>query len=322
MPHISSSYKAYGLFKIADFNTVLSNQYRSKKRLRYNRERIECPDGDFFDVDWSKVGKGRLMVFVHGLAGSAEANYVKSSCIHFNNAGWDAVAMNYRAPGGEPNRRAGGAHSGWTEDLEFFLNKLSPSYEEICIVGQSLGGSIILNYLVKCKSRIPNNLGSASMICPALHHLSGVRRMNHWSRWPYSYRFIRRLRKMLLQKKNLILKEGWDYEKALAAKNLEEFDDAFTAPVHNYTSANEYYVQNSMHSRLSEIDIPVYMICTLDDPFYDSDYYPYESAKTQMNIFLETPEHGGHCGFWGEDEMGRNYAERRILEFAEKKTLL
>jgi len=321
VPHIPSTYKANGLFRIPDFNTVLSNQYRSKRHLDYVRERIETPDGDFFDTDWSKVESDRLMVFIHGLAGSSEANYVKSACHHFNTEGWDAAALNYRAHSGVPNRKVGGAHSGWTEDLEHFINIVSDAYKEICLVGQSLGGSIILNYLVKCKARISEKLTSASMICPALHHLSGVKRMNHWSRRPYTYRFIRRLRKMLAMKKELIVSEGWDYEGAMHARNLEEFDEAFTAPVHGFRDARDYYIQNTVVDRLDEIDIPIYLLCALDDPFFDSAHYPYDLAAANDNIFLETPSYGGHCGFWGEDADGRNYAERRVLEFSERKRI-
>jgi len=105
----------------------------------------------------------------------------------------------------------------------------------------------------------------------------------------------------------------------MKAKNLEEFDDAFTAPVHGYKDARDYYKKNTVIDRLAEIDVPVYMLCPLDDPFFDSDYYPYDEALANENLFLETPKHGGHCGFWGEDEKGRNYAERRVLEFSERK---
>jgi len=321
VPIVPSTYKANGLFRIADWNTVVSNQFRNRKVLEYTRERIETADGDFFDVDWSKIDSNRLMVFIHGLAGSTEANYVKSSCLLFNAEGWDTVALNYRGHSREANRIAGGAHSGWTNDLEHFLKITSDDYKEICLVGQSLGGSIILNYLIKCKASIPHNLTSTSLICPALHHKSGVERMNHWSRWPYTFRFIRRLRKMLLEKKALIVSEGWDYDGAMKARNLEEFDDAFTAPVHGFKNASDYYQQNSMVDRLDEIDIPLYILSALDDPFFDSTYYPYELAEASDNIFLETPQHGGHCGFWGEDKQGRNYSERSILEFSHRKRL-
>jgi len=182
MPHVLSSYHAKSLFRIAHFNTVVSNQFRKKKELAYTRERIETADGDFFDVDWSKLKSDKLMVFIHGLVGSASSNYVKSSCLHFNEEGWEAAALNYRAHSGEPNRRVGGVHSGWTDDLEIFLLRVSSFYKEICLVGQSLGGSIILNYLVKCKKSVPQNLSAVSLICPAIHHLSGVLRMNHWSK--------------------------------------------------------------------------------------------------------------------------------------------
>lgn len=319
MPHIPSRYKAYGLFRNAHINTVLSNQFRQKRYVSYSRERIETEDGDFYDVDWSKIGCRRMMVFIHGLAGSTAANYVQTSCLYYNQEGWDAAALNYRGHSGEANRLLGGAHSGWTADLEHFLNRVSPDYEDICIIGQSLGGSIILNYLVKRKEAIPHNLSSVSLICPALHHPSGIKKMQLWINKGYNIRFIKKLRTMMRSKKAQIIQAGLDYDKIMSVWDLEDFDNAFTAPVHGYKDAIDYYEKNTVLDRLSDIDIPLYMLCTLDDPFFDSKYYPIGYARRSKTLYIETPKHGGHCGMWGEDTDGRNYAERRCISFSENR---
>ena len=49
--------------------TIYPSLYRKVEGIKYTRERLNTPDGDFIDVDWSKVGSKKLVFLFHGLEG-------------------------------------------------------------------------------------------------------------------------------------------------------------------------------------------------------------------------------------------------------------
>ncbi|WP_139786888.1 YheT family hydrolase, partial [Desulfamplus magnetovallimortis] len=115
----------------------------------YIRERIETPDNDFIDLDWSKVGSSRLAIISHGLEGNSGRTYVTGMVQAMNRAGLDAVAWNFRSCSGEPNRLLRSYHNGVTEDLAWVIRHAEEMdrYRKIYLVGFSLGGNLTLNYL-------------------------------------------------------------------------------------------------------------------------------------------------------------------------------
>ena len=48
---------------------------------------------------------------------------------------------------------------------------------------------------------------------------------------------------------------------------------------------------------LNAIKTPVLILNALNDSFLSEACFPFEAAKMNPNIFLETPKHGGHVGF-------------------------
>jgi len=53
----------------------------------------------------------------------------------------------------------------------------------------------------------------------------------------------------------------------------------------------------------------------LDDPFLGDESYPYELAKSNELIFLETPKHGGHIGFIKSFKDNIYHHEQSILNW-------
>jgi hypothetical protein len=74
MPHIaSSSYRASGVFCNAHVNTVWAALKRKVDEVCYQRTRLDTPDGDFLDLDWSlsaqEPASDCLLIALHGLEG-------------------------------------------------------------------------------------------------------------------------------------------------------------------------------------------------------------------------------------------------------------
>jgi predicted alpha/beta-fold hydrolase len=67
---------------------------------------------------------------------------------------------------------------------------------------------------------------------------------------------------------------------------------------------------------LTKIQIPTLIISALDDTFLSKSCYPFDEATTNKNLYLETPNYGGHVGFntvvYGKDKL---WSEKRIFSF-------
>ncbi len=59
------------------FQTILPGIIRRVKGVVYIRERIDTPDGDFLDPDWSSVGSSKIAIVSHGLEGNSSRPYIK-----------------------------------------------------------------------------------------------------------------------------------------------------------------------------------------------------------------------------------------------------
>jgi predicted alpha/beta-fold hydrolase len=90
----------------------------------------------------------------------------------------------------------------------------------------------------------------------------------------------------------------FDAQRLQAARSLREFDDVFTAPVHGFRDAADYYARGSAKPRLNEIRIPALVVNALNDPFIPAACLP-RPDQVGPCVTLWQPAHGGHVGFPG-----------------------
>ncbi len=152
---INSNYKAPLFYRNRHVHTIIPTLLRKVEDVSYQRERIDTPDDDFLDLDWSKVGSNSLAIISHGLEGHSDRAYVKGMVRAMNDEGIDALAWNYRGCGGESNRQLRLYHNGAIDDLHTVVNHAAPAYQRIFLIGFSMGGNISLLYLGKREFSIP-----------------------------------------------------------------------------------------------------------------------------------------------------------------------
>ena len=277
------------------------------------RERINTDDEDFLDLDWYKGGSSRCVIISHGLEGNSTRAYVKGMVRAFFSNGFDAVAWNYRGCSGEINKQLRFYHSGATDDLQTVVNHVSKQYDEVFLIGFSLGGNLTLKYLgepnvnLKVKRSVtfsvPINLhGSCLMISKS-------------SNWIYARRFLTSLRKKVEMKAEF--RKELDIEKLNSITTLMEFDDLFTGPIHGFQNAMDYYTRSSSINFIQQIKIPALVVNALNDPFLSEDCFPFERFKGHPHVTFEFPVRGGHVGFALFNEKGLYWSEMRALQFFE-----
>jgi predicted alpha/beta-fold hydrolase len=304
-------------FRSAHLQTVYPALFRTVPLVTSRRERIETADGDFLDLDWSPQGGGkRLAILTHGLEGHSRGPYCQGMARALQRAGWDVLAWNFRGCSGEPNRKLQSYHSGATEELQIVLDHvfLNTAYDEIFLVGFSLGGNLMLKHLGDAGPSVDQRIRAAVALSVPCDLASSARRLEHWQNRIYMSRFMRSLRRKVQEKANRFPNEistnGLDQMRTFA-----EFDDVYTGPIHGFKDADDYWNQCSCLAVLADIAIPTRLINALDDPFLTPACFPHEAAAANPFFQMETPRHGGHLGFVEFNDSGLYWSEQRAVEF-------
>lgn len=294
--------------------TIYPSLFRGVALDTYRRERITTADDDFLDLDWSTVGSRTLAIVSHGLEGNSQRAYVTGMVRALNQAGIDGLAWNYRGCSGEPNRRLIMYHNGATYDLDSVVRHAlaTQRYRHIFLIGFSMGGNLSLLYAGEQAAMIHRRISGVigfSVPCELSH---SSRALNHPLCTLYMKRFLRDLHHKIKAKMALYPDQisDRDYQQI---KNFKQFDDRYTAPLHGFSSAEDYWHQCSCNRHLHQIHIPALIVNAQDDPFLIDACYPVERVRQNPFVQMEMPRHGGHVGFMLH---GNNYwSEQRALRF-------
>jgi hypothetical protein len=294
-------------------NTLYSGLLRAVEVPAYRRQRAETPDGDFLDADWLRDGNSRLAIISHGLEGNSHRVYVSGMALALSRAGWDVLAWNYRGCSGEPNRKLISYHSGFTEDLDWVVQRSAKHYQKLALVGFSLGGNITAKYLGEKGADTP--VHKAAVLSVPCDLAGSSEALTHWSARPYMARFMTSLRAKIRAKAELfpddVRVDGLDDMRTFA-----EFDNAYTAPINGFRDAEDYWAQASCKQYLPAIKIPTLMVNAEDDPFLSPSCYPHAEAEGNPHLTLMTPRWGGHVGF--AEAYGSFWSERIVANFLGK----
>tara|TARA_R100001369_G_C3306339_1_gene166575 strand:+ start:297 stop:1259 length:963 start_codon:yes stop_codon:yes gene_type:complete len=315
MPLIESTYSPSGIFKNEHVATIYSAKLRPVPKIKQHRERLDLEDGDFLDIDFSfaKNKASKVAIILHGLEGNAQRRYIKGQAKSLTKEGWDAVAVNFRGCSGEPNKLFSSYNAGKTEDLQavvdFLLKK--ETYNTMSLIGFSLGGNLMLKYLGE-RNTLPKEIERAVAISTPLNLKGTLESLSNFDNWVYRTSFLHNLRKKLKIKVQQF-PEKMSASDLKQVKSLLDFDNLYTAPSHGFKDAYDYYKQNSSGQFLPNISIPVLILNAKNDSFLTEESYPYSFAENSENIYLETPEYGGHVGF--HQTNATYYSEKKATSF-------
>ncbi len=319
MPIVTpSSYRAPYYALGAHGQTIFPNLTRRRWKIEYDRERFELADGDFVDIDWSgpREGGGRLVLILHGLEGSSRAPYAVCMARAARKAGCTVGVLNFRGCSGELNRLPRFYHSGDTGDLRAVLERLAGEFESISLVGFSLGGNVLLKYMGEDASNIPEAVRSAVAFSVPCDLAGSALALERFDNAIYMKRFIKLLCAKVAEKEERSGKRLADC-RCREMRTFRDFDGTYTAPLHGFRDADDYWTKSSSGQFLAGIDRPTLLVSALNDPFLSESCFPREAAEASESFFLETPRSGGHCSFPGKCGALGYWYEERALEFIE-----
>jgi predicted alpha/beta-fold hydrolase len=300
--------------------TIFASVARPTPRPAWNRERWELPDGDFLDVDRlpSPTPDAPLAIVCHGLEGSSRASYVRGLASTLAARGFGVAALNFRGCSEELNRLPRFYHSGETGDLDLAVQRLASERagRPLLLAGFSLGGNVVAKYLGERGDTLPPEVKGAAVISVPWDLAASARNIDGPGAmaWIYRKRFLRRLMRKV-HAKAARFPGALDAARAERARTVVAFDDAVTAPLHGFASADDYYARSSAIGYLAGVRRPLLAINALDDPMVPRDCLP-SAAQCNGHVLLETTERGGHVGFVeGMPWSPRYWAEGRAVAF-------
>lgn len=322
MPLLPTAYAGPPAYQYnGHLQTIMPSLVRAVAGVAYERERLTLSDDDFVDLDWLVGGNRRLVLLTHGLEGDSHRQYIRGAAKLFAQAHYDVLAWNCRSCSGEMNRAFRLYNHGEIGDIgEVIQHALKAgSYDEVVLVGYSMGGNITLKYLGVQGANLPSAIKRAVAISSPTDLEASAQRLDHPSNRFYRNRFMKKLLVKIGQKA-LRYPDRLDMTKLRQVKRWRDFDDFFSAPINNYRDAGDFYAQASAVHFMPGITIPTLLLNARNDPLLSPECSPDWLAETHAHIFLETPRTGGHVGF-ALPRDPHTYAERRALWFANQTAL-
>lgn len=298
MPHLETIWAA----KVARASKVRGSHI-------YQRARWRTSDEDFIDVDFlpsqadqltkfaGSVKKPPLWVMFHGLEGSSQSHYARAFANFASDQGFNFCVPHFRGCSGQINLAPRAYHSGDFEEIDWILRRLKEQHTgDVYAIGISLGGNALMRWAGEVGSAAASVVKGVVSICSPLDlSASGYHLGRGINRHIYTPMFLRSMKPNALKK---LVQYPYLFDKAamLASRNLYEFDNAVTAPIHGFKNTEDYWIRASAKPHMGDIQIPALAINAINDPFIPRSSLPTVSDVSQ-HVKLWQPLRGGHVGF-------------------------
>ncbi|MCG5072878.1 YheT family hydrolase [Paraburkholderia tagetis] len=335
-----STYRAPFWLPGAHIQTIVPALFSRLPLPAYRRERWDTPDGDFIELDWvdapgwvpacpprpscppcppegarrGSAPNAPLFVLFHGLEGSSGSHYARAFAAAAHARGWHAVIPHFRSCSGPMNLMPRFYHLADAAEVDWVLRRLAARHAgPLVAVGVSLGGNVLLHWLAQQREDARIVSAAVAVSAPLDVHAGGKMLANGFG-MVYTRSFLKTLKVKALQK--LEQYPGlFDAQAVLATRNMYEFDDVVTAPLHGFQSAHDYYTRATVRPKLGEIVVPTLLINARNDPFLPGDALP-ARHEVSAAVELEQPEDGGHVGFMTGPFPGRSdWLAQRVTRY-------
>jgi predicted alpha/beta-fold hydrolase len=294
----------------------------AKPAVNYRRERWTTPDGDFVDLDFVDGDPAKpFVVLFHGLEGSSNSHYARALMAHIAALGWSGVVPHFRGCSGELNTMPRFYHSGDAAEIEWIVRRLASERPrgpdaKLYAVGASLGGNALLRWLGESQHQA-EIVDAACAVSAPLDLAAGGAALGRGFNMIYTRVFLQTLKPKCLRKLEQF--PGlFDADTMLRARDLYQFDNVVTAPLHGYRDVEDYWNRASAKHVLQDITVPTLVLNARNDPFLPGRYLPDAAAPC---VVLDFPEHGGHVGFaTGRPPGAIDWLPHTIVRFLESQS--
>ena len=247
-----------------------------------------------------------ILFFLPGMTGEISDPYVINICIEGLKNGYHVCVYQMRIL----NENFGVDKSkkfDFDEDIDLCLDiiKEKNNKAKIYAISGSFGANNLLFYLGEKNNKFKNKKIEAAVSFSNPFNMEICAKLSEGS-------FVSTLVTYLEKNNSKKIKNGIEKCPNLSYINISEllkcespllFDEIFSAKIHGYRTATEYYRNISSIKNLTKIDIPVLCINSIDDPITPYQAIAYDDIKLNPNIFLIVAEKGSHMGFISNEKL-------------------
>jgi len=315
----------------ANLQTILPAIAVPAERAVFKRERWPsagsdgAPDGDFVDVDWLADTSGAplwnpampLVVMFHGLEGSSQSHYSQALMGALRTRGWNGCVPHFRGCSGELNHLPRAYHSGDSAEIDWVLRRIHAirAPQTMYVVGISLGGNALAKWAGEHGAAAGQIVRALAAVSAPLDLAAAGTALGRGFNMLYTRMFLETLKQKSLSK--MARFPGMiDAARVRRARDLYEFDNLVTAPLHGFRDTDDYWARASAKPWLAHIGVPALVLNARNDPFLPARSLP-TASEVSRSVTLEQPAHGGHVGFaTGPLPPGRiDWLPQRLLDF-------
>lgn len=252
-----------------------------------------------------------LLIALHGLTGGSYEAYIRSfiSKITEEPYGFDALVLNSRGCANHTITSPQLFCGLWTNDLRYLINEhILPRWpkKRIYLIGYSLGGAIVANYLGQEADEVSKNIKGSLVVASPWNFTDSSYRLNEslLGNAIYSPTMCKNLLALLNNhyEGSLKLDDGVDHYKKNPEEynlvSLKDFDEQFTSRLFGLNCADEYYRYASPSTRILKVRTPMILLNAADDPISSIKSIPATEIGLNPYTMLITTTVGGHIGWF------------------------
>lgn len=265
------------------------------RRPDYSRNIAATADGDEIAIDHlaGVSPASPVLCLFHGLEGCSQSHTVRQLACWFHERGWSIFVPHFRSCGGLMNKLPRAYHAGDSADVGWMLRHVKarcPKNRGLCAAGISLGGNALAKWLGENPGQ--KIVRAAAAVCPPFDLADSSKRIDRkLNRCIYSRHFLPRLVdkvKTKLARYPFLV----DERKLATVATLREFDELYTAPVHSFANADDYYRRASALATIDAVITP--LLCL----FADNDALIRAPRPSRSDaVVYEIARGAGHSGF-------------------------
>lgn len=291
-------------------------QHRAAGYLQRSQSRVlEAADGTRLlgfanQTGQSLSGPRPLAILLHGWEGSSESNYLLSTAVALDEAGFDTFRLNFRDHGESHHLNQGLFHSCLLDEVLDAVAQVAESHHDgpVFLAGFSLGG----NFTLRVARHAPDRgirLHRAFAVSPVIrprHVLDAL----ETGPLIYHYYFVRKWRRSL-KIKQALYPDVYRLDDWFRLNKLREQTDWLVRNETDFASLDDYLEGYSVAGDyLTGLRVPTTIVTAADDPIIPvSDF---DLIPAMPSLTLEVLDRGGHCGFIENWRM-ESWIEKRLI---------
>lgn len=252
-----------------------------------------------------------LAILLHGWEGDADSSYQLSNAHSLHNAGFDVFRLHLRDHGPSHALNPELYNSTRLQEVMDAVAEVLKRYphDKNFLAGHSLGGNFSLRLAARAHEQ-GIKLDKVVAVCPVLDPWHTMQALESGSQIYHKY-FVHRWKRSLKIKLEHFPELGYG-DSLLEMETLADMNAYFVPHYTGFDDPQSYYNAYALTGdTLANLSIPSHVILSQDDPMIPCEDLE-RIARTEA-LTIETPRHGGHCGFlmnWRLD----GWIDQRLLE--------